>query len=179
MFEEEFREICLSRVEDVSTISINPKDLIFEENVKMNCFYCGKYGNNWRCPPNLPKIDYKEMFNEFEFGTFIITKWKIENDKIPEDIRRDSSVNLHKSLLDIEKFLWNKNKSTALSFGAGACKLCKDGCGKERCNNPYMSRSPIEATGINVVKSLKKYGFDVVFPPKEYLLRIGLVVWQE
>ena len=24
-------------------VIIDPKDLVFEENVKMNCFYCGRY----------------------------------------------------------------------------------------------------------------------------------------
>ena len=37
-------------------VIINPKELVFEENVKMNCFYCGNYGSNWKCPPNLPDM---------------------------------------------------------------------------------------------------------------------------
>ena len=39
---------------------INPKKIVFEERVKMNCFYCGRYGNNWRCPPHIPDVDYKK-----------------------------------------------------------------------------------------------------------------------
>ena len=53
-------------------ILIDPKDLVFEENVKMNCFYCGKYNNNWSCPPNLPDIDYQLMIGEFDHGVFVI-----------------------------------------------------------------------------------------------------------
>lgn len=90
-----------------------------------------------------------------------------------------SSVTLHKLLLELEKWLYNHNSSNAISFIGGSCKLCKGGCGKDRCNNPYMSRSPIEATGINIVKSMKQYGVAVDFPTNQMLKRIGLLLWQE
>jgi len=48
--------------------------------------------------------------------------------------------------LKMEKLLWEKNNSTAISFIGGSCKLCKNGCGSDKCNNPYMARSPLEAT---------------------------------
>ena len=47
-------------------VFMEPKEAVFEELVKMNCFYCGKYGRNWKCPPNIPDIDYPKMFSEFD-----------------------------------------------------------------------------------------------------------------
>lgn len=160
-------------------IFIDPKELVFEETAKMNCYYCGKYGNNWRCPPNLPQVDFKKMMSEFECGLFVILKYDITSKEEYDSIRNESSVTLHKLLLSLEKWMWNHNCSTALSFIGGSCKLCKGGCGKEKCNNPYMSRSPIEATGINVIKSAQKYGVDITFPTNTQMLRIGLLLWQE
>lgn len=167
-----------SHNENAKVHFINPSDLVFEENVKMNCFYCGKYKNNWRCPPNLPDIDYKKMFEEFDEGAFVILSYDINDVNEYDEIRNNSSVVLHKLLLSMEKWMWDNNRSTALSFGAGSCKLCRGGCGPDKCNNPYMSRSPIEATGVNVIKSAKKYDIDVKFPTKDNLKRIGLIVWQ-
>ena len=158
---------------------ITPSDLVFEENVKMNCYYCGKYGNNWRCPPNLPDVDFKRMVLEYDKGIFVWNEYEIKDCSDYDKIRNDSSVILHRALLKIEKWLWDNNSSTAISFGAGSCKLCKDGCGKERCNNPYMSRSPLEAAGVNVVKSAKKYGIDITFPTNDMFIRLGLVLFQE
>lgn len=160
-------------------IFIDPQKLVFEENVKMNCFYCGKYNNNWRCPPNLPDIDYPKMMSEFDVGMFVILTYDINNPEDYNSIRNESSVALHKLLLNLEKWMWNHNSSNSLSFIAGSCKLCKGGCGKEKCNNPYMSRSPVEATGINVVKSVKQYGVNVQFPADKKMMRIGLLLWQE
>lgn len=160
-------------------VFIDPKELIFEEGVKMNCFYCGKYNNNWRCPPNLPDIDFRKMMSEYQHGLFVVLNYDITEETDYANIRNKSSVALHKLLLSLEKWMWNHNHSTALSFIGGSCKLCKGGCGKERCNNPYMSRSPLEATGVNIVKSAHKYGIDVTFPTNSKLMRLGLLLWQE
>lgn len=164
---------------DAEGVFIEPRDLIFEENVKMNCFYCGKYGNNWRCPPNLPNVDYQKMMSEFEAGMFVVLSYDIDSVESYNMIRAESSVTLHKLLLMLEKWMWDHNGSTAISFIGGSCKLCKGGCGKERCNNPYMSRSPLEATGVNIVKSARKYGVNIEFPASKRMMRVGLLLWQE
>lgn len=179
MLKDEILEYLHTVNGDAEGILIDPEKLIFEENVKMNCFYCGKYNNNWKCPPNLPDIDYKRMMKEYEMGMAVVLSFQIRQQNEYDRIRNDSSVILHKLLLDLEKWLYQHNSSNAISFIGGSCKLCKGGCGKDRCNNPYMSRSPIEATGINIVKSMKQYGVAVDFPTNQMLKRIGLLLWQE
>lgn len=179
MLKDEILDYLHTINSDAEGFLIEPSSLVFEENVKMNCFYCGKYNNNWKCPPNLPNIDYKRMMNEFDMGLAIVLAFEIVQKNEYDKIRNDSSVILHRLLLDMEKWLYQHNSSNALSFIGGSCKLCKGGCGKERCNNPYMSRSPIEATGINIVKSMKQYGVSVDFPTDRMLKRIGLLLWQE
>ena len=52
-------------------VLMDPKTLVFEEAVKQNCYYCGRYGQNWRCPPNLPDVDYPKMMKEFDGGLFV------------------------------------------------------------------------------------------------------------
>lgn len=160
-------------------VIMEPKELVFEENVKMNCFYCGRYGNNWRCPPHLPAIDYQKLVSEFDRGMFVIYTCPVNDKDDFAAVRNESSITLHKTLLELEKWMWEHNKPNALSFIGGSCKLCKGGCGKEKCNNPYQSRSPLEAIGVNVVKSAGKYGIDIHFPTKETLTRCGLILWQE
>lgn len=155
---------------------IDAQDIFFEEKVKMNCFYCGKYNGNWKCPPNLPLIDYKKMVNEYTNIALIYVKVPMHS-KLIKDPRSESSLMLHKILLKAEKILWERNYPMAISFIGGSCKLCKNGCGAEHCNNPYMARTPVEATGINIVATAGKYGIDITFPPKEYMMRIGMLLW--
>jgi predicted metal-binding protein len=158
-------------------IRIKPSDLIFEERVKLLCFNCGKYNNNWKCPPIIPQnIDYHKVFCEYNNAAFIWLKLPI-TPATYNDVRNDSSIFLHKALLDMEKYLWDRDNPTALSFIGGSCKICKNGCGKDKCNNPYRARSPLESTGVNILKSAAKYGIKITFPPTEYMMRLGLLLW--
>ena len=160
-------------------VFMDPRELVFEETVKQNCYYCGRYGRNWRCPPNLPNVDYPKMMGEFDCGLFVYLSYTYRTREEFDSARTESSVQLHKLLLNLEKWMYRHNAPTALSFIGGSCKLCKGGCGKDRCNDPYRSRSPLEATGVNVIKSAKKYGIDIRFPTDNQMVRIGLLLWQE
>lgn len=157
-------------------VAADPKEMVFETRTKMNCYYCGKYNMNWRCPPHLPDIDYRKMFSEYEFGMFVCVEMPFTQETFSE-VRNNSSIVLHRALLEMEKIFYKNNRSMAISFIGGSCKLCKNGCGEKRCNNPYLSRSPLESTGINVVKSAAKYGIEITFPPKSFLMRVGMILW--
>lgn len=172
-------EYCKTKAPRAELVFMDPKEAVFEECVRMNCFYCGKYGRNWRCPPHLPNIDYPKLFSEFDKGAFVSFSFAINGKREMAAIRNESSVVLHRTLLKLEKWLYEHDRPTAISFGAGSCKLCKNGCGKDGCNNPYMSRSPLEATGVNVIKTAHKFGLDIHFPPTHKLMRVGLILWQE
>lgn len=150
--------------------------LIFEERIKMNCFYCGKYNTNWRCPPKIPSIDFKKMLSEYENAAFIYIRMNLM-EKDYNTVRNDSSVYLHRALLLCEKWLYDNNNSTAISFIGGSCKLCKNGCAPDKCANPYQSRTPVEALGINIVKSAEQFGIQIVFPTTENMMRIGMLLW--
>ncbi|MEG0366667.1 MAG: DUF2284 domain-containing protein [Coprobacillus sp.] len=175
MTEDIFKHI-IDKYKYIELIKMNPSDLVFEERVKMNCFYCGKYGNNWKCPPNIPEIEYKNMVFEYNQGYFVVLKMPLTKENYDE-VRTNSSIVLHRACLDIEKFLWKHNDSTSISFIGGSCKLCKTGCGLTKCNSPYMSRTPLEAIGVSVNKSIEKYGIELIYPPVEYMYRIGLVLF--
>lgn len=166
---------CKEKGYDIEIVITSKEQLVFEERVKMNCFYCGKYNSSWRCPPRIPPIDFDKMLDEFENIAFVQIKKEI-NDNF-DVIRNESTIELHRALLECEKWLWDNNNSTSLSFIGGSCKLCKNGCAPNKCANPYQSRSPVEALGINVVKSVANIGIELVFPPKEYLTRIGMLLW--
>lgn len=177
--DEELKEMllfCNNKGYQIEGTMIEVSQLFFEERVKMNCFYCGKYNVSWKCPPRIPEIDYKKMLGEFDHGAFLyIKKFLSGNDY--ETVRTDSSTQLHRALLECEKWLWERDNVTALSFIGGSCKLCKNGCAPEKCANPYMARSPVEALGINVIKSAEQAGIHIHFPPENYIMRVGLLLW--
>lgn len=164
-FDRRALEHEIAEYDCIQLYNMSPKDLIFEERVKLNCFYCKNYNSSWKCPPRIPQLDYEKIVGEFDHSVFARLELPFTGADFPE-IRARSTNELHRALLKLEKYLWDHNFPMALSFIGGSCKLCKNGCGKERCNNPYLVRMSMEAAGINVVKNVEKYGISVTFPRK-------------
>lgn len=160
----------------IQVIKLNPNDIIFEERVKLRCFYCSKYNQNWTCPPKIPEMDYQKLILEYENAAAVILTAEIDTSSY-DKVRRDSSVELHKIILSLESYLYSKNNVIYNSFIGGSCKLCKNGCSPDKCRNPGLSRIPVEATGINLVETLKKYDVKLSFPPCNKMLRVGLILW--
>lgn len=174
---QELQQAVGEKYPDVHLVPFSPADIVFEESVKMSCFYCGRYGRNWRCPPNIPaNVDFQTVFAESKSGAFVwLERAFTEQDY--EDVRKETSYRLHRAILEIEKKLWRMGIPKAISFIGGSCKLCKNGCNSERCVNPGESRIPLEGVGVNVVKSAALAGINITFPPQETLKRIGFILW--
>lgn len=159
----------------MKTAEIDIKDIVFEKRNELLCFYCARYNVKWTCPPRIPKADYKAIFDEYTHALFLYLDQPIEDDY--EKNRIDSSVLLHKALLQVESFLLENGNAVRLSFIGGSCKLCKNGCAPDKCVNPYLARIPLEATGVNIIKSAETAGVSIVFPVTQFIRRIGIILW--
>jgi predicted metal-binding protein len=161
----------------IEAVYIASKEIVFEERISLLCFHCKNYNYKFTCPPRIPKLDYRHIIgNEYQHGMLVFTRMAFTAEDYPE-IRTSSTIRIHKALLYLEKLLFLEGVSTPLSFIGGSCKLCKTSCSQDKCNNPYHSRIPMEAAGINVVTTAKKVGIEISFPVKESLLRCGLILW--
>ena len=173
-FKEKIRELKL--MDKVFVIEASPEIFEFEERVLMQCFSCKRYNHSFTCPPRAPKLDYKRLISEYENCAVAYCCLPFNKKDYPE-VRINSSNLLHRTLLKLEDVLRQSNYPLALSFIGGSCKLCKNGCNLVNCAAPNLARIPLEATGINVVKSLQKIGIEVVFPVKNKITRYGLLLW--
>jgi predicted metal-binding protein len=162
---------------DVYAKEIRYDQIVFEQRIGISCYYCAKYGRNWRCPPHLPNLDFCAALSEYKSFLMVYKKFAFKDAVAYNEVRRESSLFLHKLLLKAERRLWDKNVSICASFIGGSCKLCKNGCDALRCANPAKARIPLEAIGINVVKTAENAGIDISFPPRDFIMRIGLLCW--
>jgi len=174
---KEITELVERTSQDLSIKKVTIDDFVFEKRVLLNCFYCPKYGVKWTCPPRIPNLDYREVFVEYENFLAVFYKKRFTGITPTAKHREESSNLLHKTLLEIEKVLWQKDHPLAVTFIGGCCKLCKDECSIEKCKQPSLARIPLEACGINVVKTMRKVGIEIVFPPKVFFYRVGMLVW--
>lgn len=160
----------------LESIEISTDEIIFEERVRLACFNCGRYGVNHTCPPQIPDLDYQKVISEYENALLVWCSVEFD-EKTEMTARRESTLLIHHSLLKAEKFLWENDNSLAVSFIGGSCKLCAQGCAKEACRQPLLSRIPLEAIGINVVKTCRRKGVVLSFPPVGKFYRVGLLLW--
>lgn len=161
---------------EIALVATSPEILVFEERVALQCYTCARYNKVFTCPPRIPALNYQKLIGEYDNCVvayccmpFIKTNYS--------EVRANSTNLLHKVLIQLEDVLRDKNYPFAMSFIGGSCKLCKVGCHPEKCNNPTMARIPVEATGINLVKSLSKIGIHVEFPVTDKITRYGLLLW--
>ena len=176
--EERLIEFARSKSEYLHAKAVSLNDIVIEERVRLQCFHCEKYNVKWTCPPKIEKFDFKKLFAEYSNAMIVYCEIPYSNDVEYAKVRNDSTNLLHRTLLDMEKFLYENNESLGISFIGGSCKLCKNGCSTEKCRLPHMARIPLEATGVNVIKLIKStLNMDVVFPLTGKMYRFGLLLW--
>lgn len=94
---------------------IKAENFIFEKRVRLNCFYCSKYDTKWTCPPRIPELDYEVILSEYQ--NLAILKYERIFSKEEFDLVRSESTNdVHRMLLKLEKYLYEHNDSLAISF---------------------------------------------------------------
>lgn len=157
---------------------VNPSDLIFDIRARYQCNSCKRYGRKCTCPPNIPDIDYfRALFSSYHWALFVGIKRKVKQ-KEWEARGKESSITLHKILLDLEKQAFNRGYVFAISFIGGSCKMCETKTCSLPCKNPSVGRVPLEATGVNVVETSKRLDIDITFPVvlNEVFWRVGLLL---
>lgn len=164
------KALCLGATK---VFPINPQDIVFDSKVSLSCYKCQNYDKKYTCPAHIPKIDYQKMILSYKKCLLVVLKFKIGEDW--QKIREDSTRQLHHILLELEKFAFSHSYHFANSFIGGSCKLCAV-CPPDRCRFPDKARSPLEAVGVDVVKTVGKVGLKLKFPVEKYFYRIGLLL---
>jgi predicted metal-binding protein len=154
------------------------KELIFDLRVIQACMACKHYGKSGSCQPYIGSFEYyKKLLKRYDYGKVFIEKFIIDDPAKWKEIGRQSSLELHKILLKERQELFNKGYYFSIFFGGGSCKWCTE-CSIP-CKQPEFRAIPIEATGIDVVKTLNKMGLFIKFPIKKSFYRVGLLLWSK
>lgn len=157
--------------------NLNPsKDLIFDLKVCEACKSCKRYGLTGCCPPHIGAFEYyKKLLKKYKYGKLFILQFGIPDGTDKMELGRNSSLELHRAILKERQTLLNEGHYFNVVLGGGSCKYCKECVVPCRC--PQHRAIPIEATGIDVVATLKKMGLFLKFPVRRTLFRIGMLLW--
>src|SRR3989339_766021 len=153
---------------------IKIEDIVLDMRASFKCWSCARYGKRATCPPNIASIEYFEkLYQKYQTGILIGKKWDLKTEPM-EEVRETSGLSIHKMLLNLEKQALNRGYYFAVVFIGGSCRFCgKPACGPH-CDCPEAGRVPLEATGVDVLKTCEKFGIKVSFPDPKTLWRVGL-----
>ena len=156
-------------------VYINPKEIAFDPRAGLLCLNCERYGKKKTCPPFIPDLDYQTIIKAYSRALLVAVRMTVTPERDFAHIREASTNALHRMLLLLEKAAFSQNAYYATSFIGGSCKLCSGECGVF-CSKPSESRMPMEAVGIDVVKTSEKAGLLLRFPAEESITRVGLLL---
>lgn len=156
-------------------IEINPeKDLIFDLKVREMCKSCKRYGKKATCPPHIESVGYySDLLPKYSCGILYYEIFPVDDDA--DEVGKKSSLKIYKEVTTERSSLFADGHYLMIGLGAGSCKLC-DSCSFP-CHLPGQALIPLEATGIDAIKMMKKFGIEVKFPVKDSIYRIGMLLY--
>ncbi|MFW9902367.1 MAG: DUF2284 domain-containing protein [Candidatus Thorarchaeota archaeon] len=180
-------------------LEIKSVDIIFDPKVQTYCinpnFKCPNYGHSWTCPPEAPYLQEEvSSYNKF-FLIYVkydlskyINEEKAKNPK--RSAKKIRNAFFMKNLLrdNLEQEILNFFKESQIIYEEklilwdGFCRLCSNevdnGCTYDAgspCRYPDKKRYSMEAIGIDVTQTVRNLGFDIEWPPNDFIYRFGLV----
>ena len=175
---------------------IIPSDwVVIDERVRLKCEVprCAGYGRFLTCPPRVMSVDaFSRIRSGYKWGLLVQVEAKDidSTDKgkgrINQAILRENRKLHHPfklKLLEIveavESAAFKKGMRFAAGLVGGSCVLCERCVGdrsSEACRHPFRARPPMEAVGIDVVKTAENAGLPIHLSSSKNVLWTGLVL---
>jgi predicted metal-binding protein len=161
---------------------INPAEVVTGEWVRWKCrFGCDGYNSSLVCPPFSPAPeDTRKLLNEYRTGIFFEVQGCDLSFCGTHDARKRESgrYDVKEIAVNIERELFLAGFYKAFGLGAGPCRLCTACAFEKGCRHAYLARPSMEACGIDVFASARKFGFeiDTVRDEKDETHFFGLVL---
>jgi len=160
----------------INVVNIQPSQLCFDIKVQEMCKSCKRYGTKASCPPYIESVEYyKKLLPSYKHGILYYERFKVTDKTQWRKLGASSSLKIHNHLLKVRNELIQQGHYFVEVFGAGSCKMCAK-C-TFPCHQPDKSITPLEGTGVNIFKLLKKLNIPFVFPIKDSFLRVGVVLY--
>lgn len=144
---ELLEKLTKGKVKDFALI--DPKEVVTAEWVRLKCQYgCDGYGLCLTCPPYSPEPSRtRKMLDSYNVAVLL---WQ------PEGWQ-----GLREVCAELERELFLSGYYKAFAMPSGPCELCDPCPLKYPCNHPQLARPSMEACGIDVYATARKFGFPI------------------
>ena len=174
---------------------IPSKQVVIDERVRLKCEVprCAGYGQYLTCPPYVMSVEaFSKIRSSYKWGLLVQVEAKDidSTDKDKGRINRTilkENRKLHRSfklkLLEIveavESAAFKKGMRFAAGLVGGSCVLCErcvDDKSSQVCRHPFRARPPMEAVGIDVVKTAQNAGLPIHLSSSKNVVWTGLIL---
>ena len=174
---------------------IPSKQVVIDERVRLKCEVprCAGYGQYLTCPPYVMSVEtFSKIRSSYKWGLLVQVEAKDidSTDKDKGRINRTilkENRKLHRSfklkLLEIveaiESAAFKKGMRFATGLVGGSCALCErcvDDKSSQVCRHPFRARPPMEAVGIDVVKTAQNAGLPIHLSSSKNVVWTGLIL---
>ena len=169
--------------------------VVIDERVRLKCEVprCAGYGQYLTCPPYVMSVEaFSKIRSSYKWGLLVQVEAKDidSTDKDKGRINRTilkENRKLHRSfklkLLEIveavESAAFKKGMRFATGLVGGSCVLCErcvDNKSSDACRYPFRARPPMEAVGIDVVKTAQNAGLPIHLSSSKNVVWTGLIL---
>lgn len=128
---------------------VNPREVVTAEWVRLKCQYgCDGYGQSLTCPPYSPSPEItRKTLDAYRCAALISG---------PEEWQ-----NLRELCAHLERALFLSGYYKAFAMPSGPCELCGTCPLQHPCRYPEKARPSMEACGIDVYATVRKFGFPI------------------
>ena len=190
----EFMEVAL-RAGATSAGIIPSEWVVIDEKVRFKCEVprCAGYGQYLTCPPYVMSVEaFSKIRSGYKWGLLVQVeaknidsmdrgKGRISRTLLKEKTKLHHPFKL--KLLEIveavESAAFKKGMRFAAGLVGGSCVLCEQ-CVTEKsskaCRHPFRARPPMEAVGIDVVKTAQKAGLPIHLSSLKNVVWTGLIL---
>ena len=174
---------------------IPSKQVVIDERVRLKCEVprCAGYGQYLTCPPYVMSVEtFSKIRSSYKWGLLVQVEAKDidSTDKDKGRINRTilkENRKLHRSfklkLLEIveavESAAFKKGMRFVAGLVGGSCVLCErcvDDKSSQVCRHPFRARPPMEAVGIDVVKTAQNAGLPIHLSSSKNVVWTGLIL---
>jgi predicted metal-binding protein len=190
----ELTEIALQAGATAARI-IPSGSVVVDERVRLKCEVprCAGYGQFLTCPPHVMSVDaFTRIRSRYKWGLLIQVeaknidstnkgKGRINQTILKENkkLHRPFKLKLLEIVEVVESAAFKQGMRFAAGLVGGSCVLCEE-CIKDKsskaCRHPFRARPPMEAVGIDVVKTAGNAGLPIHLSSSKNVLWTGLVL---
>ena len=174
---------------------ISTEMVVIDERVRLKCEVprCAGYGRYLTCPPYVMPVEiFGRILSKYKWCLLIQVeakeinsmdkgKGRIDHTILKEnrELHRPFRLKLLQIVEAVETAAFKKGLYLATGFIGGSCVLCEscvDDKSLEACRHPFRARPPMEAVGIDVIKTAKNGGLSIHLSSSKNVLWTGLIL---